>query len=124
VQRRRATEERLGRKLAVRHGTVCLTGSRQFVSFLEQVLCAHVGHVGRKVGLRWAGGERTAGERVNGSRTFEVMARYWRTLTDRCHNGHSYVLAWPKSNCEGKALMDDIEGILVVVSLYLDGGRG
>lgn len=69
---------------------------------LEQVLCPHVGHVSRKVGLRWAAGERAAGERVNGSGTFEVMPRCWRTLTDRCQNGHSYVLAWPASNCGGK----------------------
>jgi hypothetical protein len=28
----------------------------------------------------------------------------------------------PENNCGEKALMDDIEGTLVVVSLYVDGG--
>ena len=93
---------------------ICLTGSRQFVFCLEQALYSHVGHVSRKVGLRWAGGERAAGERVNGSRTFEVMLQLLAHLDDRCHNdGQSYVLAWSESNCGAKALMDDIEGILV-----------
>jgi hypothetical protein len=67
------------------------------------------------VQLRWAGGERAAGERVNGSGTFEVMPRCWRTLTDRCQNGHSYVVA--RGQLRGKASMDDIEGILVVCIL-------
>ena len=31
--------------------------------------------------------------------------------------GHGYVLAWYVEQLRGKALMDDIEGILVVISL-------
>jgi hypothetical protein len=72
-----------------------------------------------KVGRRRKGSRGTC-ERVEDIRW---CSSCWRTLTDRCHNdGHSYVLAWPESDLRGKVLMDDIEGILVVVSLYVDGG--
>jgi hypothetical protein len=52
------------------------------------------------------------------------MARCWHTLTDRRHGGHGYVLAWPREQFQDKVLMDDIEGILMVLSLYVDGGQG
>jgi len=74
----------------------------QFVFCLEQQpVCLHVGHVSRKVVLRWAGEKRATGKRVNGSKTFDVMPN-WRTLTGGFHDGHSYVLAWPESNCGAK----------------------
>ena len=43
-------------------------------------------------------------------------------MTDRRHSGDGCVLARPGKQLWGKVLMDDIEGILMVVSLYVDGG--
>ncbi len=57
----------------------------------------------------------TAGERVNGSRTFGLIPRCPGTLTWLRFGIVRTALA-------GQALMDDIEGILVVISLCVDGG--
>lgn len=53
------------------------------------------------------------------SRSFGLVDRCLRT---RRHSEDECVLACPEEQLWGKVLMDDIEGILMVVSLYVDGG--
>lgn len=91
-QRWRATGERPGCRPAVRHGMLDGAGA-----ILARGACEPQGRV--KVGRRREGKWGTR-ERVNGSRTLEVMRS--RTLSDKCHNGHCYVLAWPESNSGAK----------------------
>lgn len=96
--------------------------SREFVFCLEQApargACEPQGRV--KMGRRRKGSCGTC-EWVKDIRGDTPV--YWCTLTDMCHDDkYSYVLAWPESNCGAKVLMDDIKGILVVVSVYVSGG--
>lgn len=63
---------RLRRRLAVAHG---MSDEVKIIRVLSRTGATHAGHVSRKVGLKWAGGERATGERVNMSRTFRADAR-------------------------------------------------